>query len=151
MSEDMRGQEWCRDDLEALGCLVRDAVPMREMRERLGRSTNAIQHAIRNMLIHQLFDHDPAELAAAYGFDTTEDLRAMIVPAKFDVPPPPKLIPGYTRYASENGKEEPAGREAASNGPPNGILFGLALFVAAGASNFVLQLFRNFMDLRELK
>lgn len=126
----MKGEEWSNADLVTLGKLVRDKASMRDMRDVLGRSTNAIQYALRNMVIHQLFEYEPDALAQMYGMESEADFRALIVPAKFNVAPPPPKAPGHTRYASEGG----------DNDAPTIPLCALALLMTAGISYYMMML-----------
>lgn len=85
-----RGKEWTQDELVLLGHMIRDKVPMRYIRTILGRSENAILHAIRNTMYYHLLDYDPEYIANRYR-TTVENLSKDIVPAKYHVPLPTEV------------------------------------------------------------
>jgi hypothetical protein len=81
------GRDWSEEDIQLLSCLMRDNVSMKHMRVILGRSENAIKHAVRNIMFHHLLDYYPDDVASMYNM-SIDTLSNAIVPAKYNVPAP---------------------------------------------------------------
>lgn len=81
------GKDWDDEDLQLLSTMIRDKVSMKYMRQILGRSENAIHHAIRNMMYHHLIDNHIEKVARHYK-TSTDVIANSIVPCKYNVPLP---------------------------------------------------------------
>lgn len=76
---------WSDEDIEMLGRMMRDRVPISSISIVLGRSQNAVRRAFKNTVFQQLLYHLPEEIMDTYGL-SEEVLFHQIVHPKFYQP-----------------------------------------------------------------
>lgn len=85
-------EPWSRADIVQLFSLAKTGKKPWAFADALGRSTSAVQHAMRKMIIQQLIFHDAEDVAATYHMDIY-DLHRILAPRKYYVPIPPHKPP----------------------------------------------------------
>jgi hypothetical protein len=85
-------EPWTRADIVQLFSLAKTGKKPWAFADALGRSTSAVQHAMRKMIIQQLIFHNAEDVAATYHMDIY-DLHRILAPRKYYVPITQKPAP----------------------------------------------------------